>query len=174
MKSILRSRTGRAALMLHAGLAAIQVWLLYDIGRSSSPTVDAPHHLAVGVMTLASGDVRFCFDDPPLQNYINALPVVLFHQPVQPFESRAWREADSLQSLGKAFLESNRDNYLQLFAAARWGTIFLSVATALLLFWWAFVRLLVSSHDRALDLAVETIDALGAEEPRRGDQYEFQ
>ncbi len=141
MTSILRSRTGRAILLLHVALIAIQVWLLYDIGRSSSPTVDAPHHLAVGVMTLASGDVRFCFDDPPLQNCLNALPVLACFEPALPFESQAWLKADSLQSLAKAFMEANREDYLRMFAIARWGTILLSVVTALLLYWWAYFRL---------------------------------
>ena len=71
-------RIPRAVLALHAVLLLVQVWLLRDISRAYSPTADEIFHLPVGMMTLASGDVRLCFDDPPLQNYVNAIPAFLF------------------------------------------------------------------------------------------------
>ena len=126
---------------IHIGLLLIQAALLRDIGNAIGPTVDAPTHLAIGNMTLASGDLRYTYDYPPLQNYVNAIPVLLLHKPVLPYDSAAWRETARLGDIARAFLEANREEYLGILSTARWGTIFLSLLCAVLLFQWARLRL---------------------------------
>lgn len=134
-------RSGYWVYGIHVGLLLIQATLLRDIGNAIGPTVDAPTHLAIGSMTLASGDVRYTYDYPPLQNYVNAIPVLLFHEPVLPYDSAAWQETARLGDIARAFLEANREEYLDILSTARWGSIFLSLLCAILLFQWARLRL---------------------------------
>ena len=130
----------RTVLALHGVLLLAQVWLLRDIAVAYSPTVDEMSHLVIGVMTLASGDVRFCHDDPPLQNYVNGAPVLLVHDCTLPFDSDAWRDATHLSAIARTFFEANRERFLDMFSTARWGTIFLSAVLACLVFWWTRSR----------------------------------
>ncbi len=117
-------------LFSHAGLLALSM-------QGKSPTIDEPHHLTIGLMTLASGDFRMCRDDPPLQNLINAAPVLLFYAPNLPFDNENWHSAQSYGALAHEFVQTNREDIRRYVWIARCATVGISLGTCALVFLWA-------------------------------------
>lgn len=118
-------------------ILSAQCFLLVGSIRSKSPTIDEPHHLAIGVSTLASLDFRMCRDDPPLQNMLNAVPVLVLGKPVPPFDTQSWIEGRNYGGLAHAFVEANRGRILDYMWWARLVSVAIALATSTIVFFWA-------------------------------------
>ncbi len=127
-------RAATACLLLL--ILLLHVVLLASSMRIKSPTIDEPHHLTIGLMTLASGDFRMCRDDPPLQNLINGAPVLLFYQPSLPFSNENWHSAQSYGALAHEFIQTNSEYFLDYVWTARWTSVGISLATCCVVFLW--------------------------------------
>ncbi len=112
------------------------VYLLLALGSAGqkSITVDELGHLPSGFYFLQTGDARYTSLNPPLVNALSALPVLFLDlggEPPPPSD-----DTSSFWATGYHFHEGHRDDYLRIFAVARWVPILIVAGLGVLLFSW--------------------------------------
>jgi 4-amino-4-deoxy-L-arabinose transferase-like glycosyltransferase len=112
------------------------VYLLLAVGSAGqkSVTVDELGQLPSGVYFLQTGDARYTSLNPPLVNALSALPVLFLDlggQPPPPSD-----DVFSFWSTGYHFHQEHREDYLRIFAIARWMPILVVAGLGGLLFFW--------------------------------------
>src|SRR5436190_9763935 len=121
-----------ALLLAFFGVSAVVV------ARIDTPTADEFVYLPAGYYHLRTGDLTFDSTNPPLLKMAMAVPLLAMD--LQLDRDPRWRDNRTGWGpwiFGARFMEQNRARYLDVFFAARLTTIAFTVATGLLLWWWA-------------------------------------
>ncbi len=126
--------SGRDSSILYYALVALFVWLSAECIRGNPVVLDEYGHIPAGLSHWLLGRHYLYRENPPLVRLMTSLPVLL-SSPALDY-SRAFEGQRSEWMVGADFINANKDRYHHLIERARCVSLFLSIATAGLIFWW--------------------------------------
>ena len=104
--------------------------------HQQSVTVDEFAHLPAGLSYWQTGSFFAYRVNPPLVKLLAALPVLVERPRLALTQQTPDEMGDERTSLGRRFLEANRNNYFNFFIAGRYSVVVLSLLGGWCVFYW--------------------------------------